>query len=208
MTEDKQIKTGILNIPEVNFHSTEDITDEGLKTKKLAILEELTKQGAIKPLYPQLTHNVRCLQRTIKDVGNQLDRTDESLEKLEVIPSSVNIRAAIKNLESSRERIEQTIGENLSKVKNEPNIKGFGERFLNAIVQFFTLGKKEYKSAETIKSESREALPDALQAIAKSNSIKERLHEMVKSEPSPQLTVPTPQESTDPNPEPTNNCAI
>lgn len=197
MTADKQLKTGILNIPEPDFSSTEDITDERLKTKKLAILEELTRQGAIKPLDPQLTQNVGCLQRTVRDISNQLDRTGESLEKLEAIPSSANIRTAIKNLESSRERIEKTIGDNLSKVKNEPHIQGLGERFLNAIVQFFTRGKKEYKSEETIKSESRAALPDTFQAIAKSNSMKERLQEMVKRDPSPQLTVPPPQEHND-----------
>ncbi|WP_128130268.1 hypothetical protein [Legionella sainthelensi] len=174
---------------EIGINREDDLKDSRLETKKVAILRQLVSKNAIPEIDDKLADNIIRLQKAKTVIERQIGKCQTSLEKFALfkegngdIPDAY-LRQAKLDLEDACNQINETVTENLLHVAQEPHVKKIGEKILNILVNFLTLGMKGYKSEATIQAEKRVALPETLKSITATHLMKERLQEIRTQQP-------------------------
>lgn len=136
--------------------------------------------------------NLEHMNRALKVLQKQVDSLDAQVERLREGQDAA-VRPALTAIVSACEIIQATVRDDIKPIKNEPHIKGIGEKILNTILYFFG----GWKSEATQKAEQREGLAATVEAsIQASKIIKNQLKETVP-ERAPETTQPEDVELAD-----------
>ncbi|WP_133131515.1 hypothetical protein [Legionella sainthelensi] len=174
---------------EIGINREDDLKDSRLETKKVAILRQLIDFGSINSIDDQLANNIIRLQEAKTVIERQIGKCQTYLDKFASFKEESRdiydayLRQAKLDLEDSCKKINQTVTDNLLHVNQEPHVKKIGEKILNILINFLTLGIKGYKSEATIQAEKRVALPETLKSITATHLMKERLQEIRTQQP-------------------------
>ncbi len=143
------------------------------------------------------TVNIEHIQCAIKDMSIQFDKLDGAAMKLDE-PNETSLTEAINSINSTTETLTKITENHLLIPSQEPHIKSFGEKFLNVLARFFTIGKVGYKSEETQQAETTQSKID--NTVKSMHSMKEILLKVKSTDPANSAPIEEDKETERPEP--------